>query len=110
MKTAQNGKPWDKIEGSTTIPSHRWFRNHLELLLESTNHVEIPESGIITSTIILVNLVILRILRITSSACPYLVNRDHQNQFKNLGIKPRFLTSMKIQSCGSLEQDAFTDI
>ena len=37
------------------------------------------------------NLVILHILLITWYKFPYLVNRNHRNQFWNLGIKPTFL-------------------
>ena len=66
--------------GYATIPNHiNGSRNYLESLPESENQVEIFELWIIISTFILA-------MWCTS---PDLVNRNHKNQFGNLGIKPR---------------------
>ena len=75
---------------SATIPNHvHGSRNHLESLVESGNQVEILESRIIISTFILGYLVFFCILQIMWCTSPYLVNRNHKNRIRNLGIKPR---------------------
>ena len=53
--------------------------------------LEILESESQLSSVFLQNFVFLRILSITRYACPNLVNRNHRNQLRNLGIKPKFL-------------------
>ena len=73
----------------------------MESLLESMNHVKILESGIITPTIILVNLVILRILQITSSGCPYLESPESIQESRN---QVKILNHVnEIQSCRPLK-------
>ena len=58
-----NNTLWHCTKGSATIPDHvNGSRNHLDSLLESTNQVEICESGITIPIIILVNLVFFCIL------------------------------------------------
>ena len=65
-------------------------RNHLNSQLESDNQVEILESGIIISMFIFGYLLFFYVLWTMWCTSPDLVNRNHTNSFRNLGIKSRF--------------------